>query len=225
MDHRLRLAVFDCDGTLVDSQHTIIAATRAACAALDIPCPTAEAIRSVVGLPFEMAYDQILPETDLATRERLSGFYRQAFADIRARAPEPEPLYSGVRACLAELDAAGWLLGIATGKTLRGLHATLDRHDLLARFVTTQTADHAPGKPNPQMLLQAMGEAGAEASATVMIGDTTFDVAMALTAQTKIIGVSWGYHEAEALAEAGAHGIAETYSEVGPMSDRMVESI
>ena len=105
------------------------------------------------------------------------------------------------------LEAAGWVLGVATGKSRRGLLMTLETHRLTDRFQTLQTADSGPGKPNPDMLLNAMREIGAGPDATVMIGDTTFDMEMAKRAGTMALGVSWGYHPVKHLYSAGAQAV------------------
>ena len=125
-----------------------------------------------------------------------------------------EPLYDGMAALIERLAEAGWLLGVATGKSDRGLHACLDTHGIKHRFVTLQTADRHPSKPHPAMLEEALAEAGAEAANAVMIGDTTFDIEMARNAGVRAIGVAWGYHEPRELLEAGAIAVAETMDEL-----------
>jgi phosphoglycolate phosphatase len=146
----------------------------------------------------------------------LADTYRAASARIRSAGTFAEPLYPGARDAMLGLSMAGCVLGIATGKSLRGVRDTLDRHDLGHLFTTFQTSDIPPGKPHPDMLWRAMRETGAEARATVMVGDTTYDIEMARAAGTYAIGVSWGYHDAAALVAAGAHRIIERYSELGP---------
>ena len=99
---------------------------------------------------------------------------------------------------------AGWLLGVATGKSDRGLRYCLEQHGMHGRFVTLQTADRHPSKPHPSMLEQAMRDAGADPAGTVMIGDTSYDMAMARAAGARAVGVAWGYHDAAELRAAGA---------------------
>ena len=110
---------------------------------------------------------------------------------------------------LANLDKAGILLGIATGKARRGVDYVLGRHGLVNRFVTIQTPDNAPGKPHPGMVLQAMAETGCKASHTVMVGDTAYDMTMARAAGSHAIGVSWGNHGVEELRQSGAHHLID----------------
>ncbi|MGH7003599.1 MAG: HAD-IA family hydrolase, partial [Alphaproteobacteria bacterium] len=127
-----------------------------------------------------------------------------------------EPLFPGIRALIEAFEAEGVLLGVATGKGRRGLNITLDQHGLLRHFVTCQTADDAPGKPNPEMLRRAMAATGAEPGKTAMIGDTTYDMLMALSAGTVAIGVAWGYHPPVELHAAGAHAVVAAADEVWP---------
>ena len=208
----LRLAVFDCDGTLVDSQHSIVASMNAAFDAQNYPKPDAEAVRRVVGLPLHVAMERLRPDADPDVYKQLANSYSEAFQHLREKGEVTDPLYPGVMDILSVLEDAGWILGIATGKGRRGLLATLETHGLVERFQTLQTADSAPGKPNPGMLLNAMGETGADPTGTVMIGDTTFDMEMALAAGTMAVGVSWGYHPEEHLHKAGAHVVIDNFA-------------
>ena len=208
------LVVFDCDGTLVDSQHAITAAMAEAFLAQDLPEPAAGAVRGVVGLQLSEAVARLHPEGDAESHRRLVECYRAAFAAARHAGTLAEPLFAGARAVIESLDAAGYLLGIATGKSRRGLLATLDRHGLNDRFVTLQTADDGPGKPHPDMIERAMIEVGAVPARTAVVGDTTFDIEMARNAGAKAVGVAWGYHEVGALMEAGAHRILDSFADL-----------
>jgi phosphoglycolate phosphatase len=109
-------------------------------------------------------------------------------------------------------------LAVATGKSRRGLDATLARHGLEGRFMALKTADDGPGKPNPHMLLDAMAETGVTPDSTVMIGDTVFDIEMASNAQVRSIGVSWGYHDPDELRAAGAAGVIDEFGELADMT-------
>lgn len=210
----LRLALFDCDGTLVDSQHAIIAAMRAGFIAEGAIPPTDAAVRRVVGLPLVTAVATLAPDLEPARHDRIAEAYKDAFHRHRQQALHEEPLYPGLLAALAALDADGFLLGIATGKSTRGLLATLEQHGLTRRFVTLQTCDRAEGKPSPAMAYAAMAEAGVDAAATVVIGDTTYDVLMARNAGVPALGVAWGYHAPEELLAAGAVRVLSSYDEV-----------
>jgi phosphoglycolate phosphatase len=213
----IRLVVFDCDGTLVDSQHVIVDAMRAAFRANGLEEPLAEAVRRVVGLSLEYAVAALLPEAGPATWTAVAESYRTAWRELRAMPGFREPLYPGARDLLLGLDRDGFLLGIATGKGRRGLETVLTHHGLRALFITLQTADDNPSKPHPAMLERAMGETGSRPAETVFVGDTTFDAEMARSAGVRFIGVAWGYHPPEALAAAGAERILESFTELPPL--------
>lgn len=204
----MKLVVFDCDGTLVDSQHMIVAAMERAFAGFGLPTPGRAAILSVVGLSLDQAVRRLVPpsiETDIAV---LAEAYKSAFGELRRDKAHQEPLYPGVRETLHALASEpGVLLGVATGKSRRGLAAVLEREGLTDLFITLQTADTHPSKPHPAMLRAAMAEAGAEAHRTLMVGDTTYDIGMARDAGARAIGVAWGYHPVAELEAAGAHRV------------------
>ncbi|HEX6959666.1 MAG TPA: HAD family hydrolase [Ferrovibrio sp.] len=212
--HRLRLVVFDCDGTLVDSQNAIVACMTAAYAAEGLKAPDAAAIRRIIGLPLVECMARLSPDHPADRHHRLAEAYKQAFFALRQRPDHHEPLFDGVIDTLDRLDAAGFLLGIATGKSRRGLVALLERHGLARRFVTLQTSDLCPGKPHPAMLQRAIAETGVEAADTVMIGDTSYDMEMARNAGVRGIGVAWGYHPPEELRLAGAAAVVTRFSEI-----------
>jgi phosphoglycolate phosphatase len=210
-----RLAVFDCDGTLVDSQANIVRAMEDCFARHRLDPPCRDATRRIVGLSLVEAMQAMLPEAEPALHLRLADDYKLAFQRLRAEnALADEPLYPGVAAGLAELEARGWLLGVATGKSDRGLGLCLAHHGIHPHFVTLQTADRHPSKPHPSMLQAAMAEAGADPQATVMIGDTRFDMAMAVAAGARPIGVDWGYHAPAELHEAGAVAVVTRFEDL-----------
>lgn len=209
------LALFDCDGTLVDSQHSICAAMARAFDAVKLPAPDRPAILSVVGLSLPHAMAKLLPEADDAFHNHVSDQYRDAFRAMRSEGDVSEPLYEGIAELLDILLARGWLLGVATGKSDRGLNLCLTQHGILDRFVTLQTADRHPSKPHPGMLMEAMAEAGAVPETTVMIGDTTYDIEMGVSAGVRAIGVNWGYHLPDELIEAGAVAVAVDSVDLG----------
>lgn len=220
----IKLCVFDCDGTLVDSQDSIVRSMRAAFEACGMTPPDRQSIRRVVGLPLARAALALAPQgTAPEMAETLAEAYRDTFSGLRKGGQIDDPLYPGVLETVAALDAAGWLLGIATGKGRRGLDHLLERHGLSGRFVTLQTADSAPGKPAPGMLLNAMAEAGARPQDTVMIGDTTFDIEMSNNAGVLAIGVAWGYHECDELTAAGARRVIADFGDLMPCLNELTE--
>ena len=180
------------------------------------PAPGAEAIRALIGLSLEETVRRFLPQDDGTLGAQVTAAYRRLFFDQRHSGAVVDPLFPHAGDVLRELDAAGFLLGVATGKSRRGLDAVLASHDLQDFFVTRQTADGHPGKPHPSMLLQAMAEAGGTADETLMIGDTEFDMAMAVNAQVTPVGAAWGYHGTETLYEAGARVVLEDFRDLPP---------
>ena len=209
-----RLAIFDCDGTLVDSGATITAALKASFERNGIPVPPPSVSRRVIGLSLTEAMAALLPDSDRSEHRRLAEDYKTAFMGLRAAGQVKEPLFDGVLDLLDSLEADGWMLAVATGKSDRGLKHCLDSHGIHARFVSLQTADRHPSKPHPSMVDQAMADAGALPQMTIVIGDTSFDMAMAVNAGATGIGAAWGYHEAEELIDAGAVAVAEQPSAV-----------
>jgi phosphoglycolate phosphatase len=205
-----RLALFDCDGTLVDSQANICLAMEDCFARAKLDPPSRSATRRVVGLSLVEAMRAMLPDADPDFHITLAEDYKQAFWRLRDGGLVDEPLYEGTVELLTELDELGWLLGVATGKSDRGLHLCLERHGIRGRFVTLQTADRHPSKPHPAMVAAALAEAGAGAATSMMIGDTSYDMAMAKAAGVAGVGVAWGYHEGHELIEAGAECVAES---------------
>jgi phosphoglycolate phosphatase len=203
-----RLAVFDCDGTLVDSQANIHAAMRSCFAAAGLAEPDRAAVRRIVGLSLPEAMRALLPEEGEARHQALAEGYKFSFRQMRERGEVEEQLYDGIPAVLDALEADGWLLGVATGKSDRGLRLVLEHHGLFHRFVTLQTADRHPSKPHPSMIEAAMAEAGVAPAQTVMIGDTSYDILMAHNAGVRAIGVAWGYHEPAELLAEGADVVA-----------------
>ncbi len=210
----LRLAIFDCDGTLVDSQADITLAMEAAFAAHALPAPPRAQIRRIVGLSLAEAIRRLSPDCDAETGASLVQAYKDAFRARRATGVLEEPLYDGIATLIADLDAAGWLLGVATGKSDRGLAHCLDRHGLTGHFRSLQTADRHPSKPDPSMIEACLAAAGADRAATVMIGDTAYDMAMAINAGVRAIGVDWGYHPRDELFAAGAQAVAGSVGEL-----------
>lgn len=202
MSADLRLVIFDVDGTLVDSQADILAAMALAFEAVDLPAPDRGTVLGIVGLSLEVAMVRLAPDADHA---RMVQAYKDAYMTLRAEtgAAQSSPLYPGARATLERLRSIpDVLLGVATGKSKRGLDKLIEAHGLEDMFVTRQVADFHPSKPHPSMIRQAMAEAGTEPGRTVMIGDTSFDMEMAAAAGVRGLGVSWGYHPVTALTAA-----------------------
>lgn len=203
-----RLALFDCDGTLVDSQHNIILCMEDAFARAGLDAPDRHATRRIVGLSLVPAMQRLLPDAGHALHIQLAEDYKTAFQRLRGKGLVEEPLFDGIVEAMDALAADGWLLGVATGKSDRGLDLCLRAHGIRDRFVTLQTADRHPSKPHPSMAREAMADAGASPATTIMIGDTSFDMAMGVAAGARSLGVDWGYHDPHELLEAGAYHVA-----------------
>nr|WP_279347147.1 HAD-IA family hydrolase [Govania unica] len=202
--------VFDCDGTIVDSQFMIIAAMNEAFDGVGLTRPDNNNVRRVVGLSLPEAISRLLGEADQLAVADLAERYKRAFRRAREDGGR-EPFYPGAREAIIRFSEAGYLLGVATGKSRRGLLAVLEQAGIRSHFVSLQTADDAPGKPHPAMLRQAMADAGASADETLMIGDTSYDIDMARAAGVVGLGVSWGYHAPQDLITAGAVRVVDDY--------------
>jgi phosphoglycolate phosphatase len=209
----LKLVLFDVDGTLVDSQDIIVSAQRMAFAAHGLEPPSRERSLSIVGLSLVEAFTVLVgPKGPIAG---LVEAYKDASLTLRQDPAYAEPLFPGVERCLEWLHGReDVLLGIATGKSRRGVAHLLDRHGWHDIFSVIQTADDAPSKPHPGMILQAMQETGIDPQDTVMVGDSSFDIAMARAARVLPVGVSWGFQPVPALNEAGAGPIVHSYVEL-----------
>ncbi|GAA0473803.1 HAD family hydrolase [Parasphingorhabdus litoris] len=209
-----KLALFDCDGTMVDSQANICASMDQAFVAHGLTPPDHHQTRRIVGLSLQEAVRKLLPGEDDKLVAAVTQSYRDGFFAMREQGAVQEPLYDGLLGLIDRLDSDGWMLGVATGKSDRGLNHVLETHGLKDRFVTLQTADRHPSKPHPAMVELAISEAGAAAETTAMIGDTSFDMEMGVNAAVRPIGVDWGYHDSHELLTAGAQIVAETMDEL-----------
>ncbi len=212
-----RLVVFDCDGTLVDGQAAICQTMEAAFASTGLVAPERKMVRRMVGLSLPYALRELAPDASDEQRHAVVEAYKTGFRDLRLSGALREPLYDGIAGLIDELSGEGWQLAVATGKSDRGLHACLDTHGIRHRFVSLQTADRHPSKPHPAMLEAALFEAAVQPGDAVMIGDTSFDMEMAVAAGVRAIGVAWGYHEAHELRAAGAVAVAQTAEELGEL--------
>ena len=215
----VRLAVFDCDGTLSDGQAAVCRAMDAAFAQTGLPAPNHREVRRIVGLSLPQAVRKLAPLAGEDQQAAAVEAHKKAFRAARLNGSLHEPLFEGIAELVTRLDAAGWALGVATGKSDRGLKSTLASNGLAGFFSTLQTADRHPSKPHPAMLEAAMEEVSATPESTVLIGDTVYDVEMARVAGVRALGVAWGYHEPVELREAGAEHVAQDARELGDLLD------
>jgi len=215
LSSELTLIIFDCDGTISDSQHMICTSMAMAFETHGLNAPSHEAVRSSVGLSPVQAVVHLLPSESDIDPVILVQSFRDSYNELIDLNGHTEVLYDGalgVIGALAQIPAV--LLGIATGNSQRGVARLLTHFGVTHPFCTIQTADDAPSKPHPAMLSQAMAATGIEAHCTIMVGDTTYDMEMAVNAGVYPLGVAWGYHSVEMLEGAGAKYVATDYTDL-----------
>ena len=218
----MKLAIFDVDGTLVDSQAMIAASLTAAFRAEGVTVPERSRMMSIVGLSLVDAMAVLAPGQEAVGHERLAAAYKEAFWQHRANGEHTETLFPGAEELLVKLRARGdTALGIATGKSRRGVAHLIEKHGWEGWFATVQTSDDHPSKPHPSMITTALNETATAATQTIMIGDTSYDIAMARAAGVWAAGVAWGNHPPAELTKAGAHSIANNFKEL----ERQLDSL
>ena len=210
-----KLILFDCDGTLVDSQHMIVATMTEAFVKLGHAPPDKAGVLSIIGLSLPEAIGRLDPGLDAVTVGLVADAYRDTYQAMKFRLAETAPLYPGALDALRTLAARDdILLGVVTGKSRRGLDAILETHGLTSLFAVLRTADDGPSKPHPFMVVDAVAALGGDVSRAVVIGDTGFDMLMARAAGAFALGVTWGYNGRDELTQAGAQVLANSFSEV-----------
>lgn len=213
------LAVFDIDGTLVDSRASIHRAAVEAAQVIGLPEPAYDQVRQIVGLSLHEALRTLAPAlTDAELAEFVAAF--QASFRRMYEAGHEEPLYPGVMAHLRRLRRDGWRLALATGQNRRGVARNLAREGWGELFLSSHCAEDGPGKPDPAMLHAAMAACDAAPEATAMIGDTAHDVRMAQAAGAHPLGVGWGFHTVEEQIAAGAVHVAADFADLEGALDR-----
>ncbi len=190
------LIAFDWDGTLFDSTQIIVRCIQAAVKDVGGTVPTDKAAAYVIGLGLNQALAHAAPDVPVDKYPLLGERYRRHY---QAHANDLS-LFEGVLPLLDALKARGYLLAVATGKSRHGLDEVLQTVQLKGMFDASRTADKTAGKPDPKMLYELMTELGATAQRTLMVGDTTHDLQMALNAGCPSLGVSYGAHTPEAFA-------------------------
>ena len=190
------LVVFDWDGTLMDSEAKIVASMRAAIADVGLPFRTKKELGNVIGLGLVEAIAALYPGMNGSDQQAVIERFRHYFVSAD---PTSSELFPGIQGLLQELTDQGYFLGIATGKSRRGLDYVLREHGLTQFFQSTRCADESFSKPHPQMLLEIMQELGVGPSTTLMIGDTEYDLQMAYNAGVKALAVCYGVHDKERL--------------------------
>ena len=189
------LLVFDWDGTLLDSASAIVAAVRAACRDLGYREPSPEHARQAIGLGLAEALRHSVPELRADEYAPLVERYRHHYLAC----DHELALFDGVFELIEQLHAADFLLAVATGKSRHGLERALDHSGLKTYFMGSRCADECFSKPHPQMLEELMDEFAVPRERTLMIGDTTHDLQMAINAGVSALAVDYGAHTAQAL--------------------------
>lgn len=216
----MTLVIFDLDGTLVDSEAIILGAQEVTFARCGLVHPGREAGLGIIGLTLDIALARL---AGLAAPDpHLTETYKEVFGAMRREAATnpalDEPLYPGVAETLRDLSGRpGVRLGIATGKSRRGADYIIERHGWEGLFATIQTADDAPSKPHPEMILRAMRETGAPPERAAMVGDSSFDMEMAVAAGVLPVAVSWGFQSVGALRAAGASHVIDRCEALLPL--------
>ena len=209
----MKLVIFDFDGTLVDSRKLIIESNRVVFGQFGLSPPSEDESFSLVGMSLELVLLK-LAGPDAPVEEMVSA-YREVLPLLRADAAYAEVPFDGANELLAALaERRDVRLGIATGHASHAIVPALERFGWQGHFFTVQTADKAPSKPHPGMILQALSEAGVKAEDAIMIGDTAFDIEMARGAYVRGVAVSWGYHRPDRLRDAGAWRVVNGMSEL-----------
>ena len=209
------LILFDCDGTLVDSQHVIADAMARTFDEHGLPAPALEQTRRIVGLSLARAIAELSGEADADRSVAMAQTYKRHFRALRLAPDFLEPLFDGAREAVHRLARQEEIaIGMVTGKSRRGVDAVLGHHGLREAFAIVRTADDCLSKPHPAMVLECCAQTGIDPQATLVVGDTVFDMAMAAAAKAMPLGVGWGYHERQELLEAGAHRVLNHFDEL-----------
>lgn len=208
-----KLLVFDWDGTLMDSEARIVACVRGAARDLKLGVPDDDSIRNIIGLGLKEAVTTLFPGADDALVGRVVERYRHYFLHVDKT---PSELFAGAGRVLYDLKQQDYMLAVATGKGRQGLDMVLEETGLKTLFLATRCADETLSKPDPQMLLQIMDELGVDGNETLMIGDTEYDMQMAVNAGAHRLAVSYGVHAPERLLQHSPLGCLDDISELTP---------
>jgi phosphoglycolate phosphatase len=220
------LVLFDCDGTLVDSQHIIADAMDRTFVHHGLEPPGVERTRTVVGLSLPLAIAGLLEEAEHHRAPEMAETYKGQFMTLRSTPGLREPLFPGAMDALDRLRRRDKIvIGMVTGKSRRGVRAVVEHHGLDGVFHVVRTADDCPSKPHPAMVLEACAEAGIEPERAIVVGDTRFDMEMARAAGASPVGVAWGYHPVDALRESGAASILAQFEDLDGFVDGALEKL
>ncbi|MFK7731638.1 MAG: HAD-IA family hydrolase [Pseudomonadales bacterium] len=205
------LVIFDWDGTLIDSADKIVAAMQAAMSDADLVVRGSADIRQIIGLGMHEATAELYPDASNEQKSLLQQHYARHFVQ---RDAVPCEFFPGSMEFVSELRRLGHQTAVATGKSRRGLDRVFAATGRGKLFDTSRCADETRSKPHPQMLFELLDETGTSAADAIMIGDTEYDLAMAVSAGVAAVGVSFGVHSVMRLQAAGAQFIANSYTEL-----------
>ncbi len=218
-----KLVIFDLDGTLIDTVSLFVGSIRAVLADMGQPVPDEKTIRSISGLGLQVGIRRVAPGLDEEGIGELIGRYQRETLARVGRSSQ-EDLFAGAPELLNELAGRDdMLISVATGKSRAGTDRVLRAHGIAEMFTSIHTPDSNMAKPHPDMILDAMGVAGADRAVTLMIGDTTHDMEMAVAAGVRPIGVNWGYHAQDELLGSGASAMADDFETLLNRIDTLLE--
>jgi len=220
----MRLIIFDCDGTLVDSQKSIMSAIVTAWEGFGLNPPKLSSVLQVIGLTIQDSVRVLEPNLNENDYGKLEKEFYSAFVNLNEQEKIEEELFPNVVETLNVLNDDKSYLAVLTGKGKLGLQNTLKNKNIGQYFIATKTSDCGPGKPNPQTMNELIAELGVEKENVVMIGDTTHDILTAKNAGVKSIGVSFGYHSVNELVNAGADEIVDDFSNLPSVIDTLLGS-
>jgi len=221
LSQNLKLALFDYDGTIVDSAIMIVEGAIAAFRICGLPDPDPKKVRENIGKPLAIALDEYMPPGYNVTPNEISEAYRSWYAEQGRLGLQNEPLYPGVVELLKELKTDDWLIGIATNKSRIGLTNGLAKHSLSDMFDITLSTDENIPKPNPAMAIKAMNDLGVDKENCVMVGDTINDIGLGVNARIISIGVTWGYNDKNLLTSAGADYLVDDANELSVLMKKL----
>lgn len=206
-----KLVIFDWDGTVMDSIDKIVACMQAAATQANLPIPTADQVKSIIGLSLPIAIEKLFPTISQQQIEQLVKAYKLHYSD---HCTVPTPLFENATNLFSNLKSANKLLAVATGKAREGVIRLMAESGTTEFFDASRTADDAISKPDPDMLLQLLAELNVDASGAVMIGDSIHDLSMARNAGIDAIGVTYGVHNKAQLADYSPIAIVDDMYEL-----------
>jgi len=212
----MRLALFDCDGTLVDSAALIHEVMARTFVHFGYDRPDVSLTKSIIGLTLDIAIERMQGKPHVDDEAiAMTAHYKTIYAGVRDEPGMDVPLFNGIRPLIDELaQNDDILIGAVTGKSRRGLVHILETHGFAPHFIVSRTADDCPSKPHPAMVMECCSEIGMNPADAIVIGDAIYDMQMAKAAGAKAVGVSWGYASVDDLVSAGADGIVRHPSDV-----------